>query len=102
MSNVKVKVIKDFKNDWLKQLLPVGFETEIVPTLSTKEKLVVREQTRHSKTTGKVEVVNPAVIAPIGSFEGYTFTATNGEVYSDRWLYLYVGYTPTDKIFEKI
>lgn len=101
MSNVKVKVIKDFKNDWLKQLLPLGFETEIIPTLSIKEKEIFREQTRHDKD-GKLQVIVPAVIAPIGDFEGYTFAASNGEIYSDRWLYLYVGYLPIDKIFDKI
>lgn len=101
MPNTKVKVIKDFKNPFIRVVLPMGFETEITPKLSTKEKIVPAwKSSKWNKVTLKIETFElcPEIIIPIGNFEGYTFIGADGFKYSDN----YLGTTPLNEIFEKI
>ena len=101
MLNIKVRVKVDLKNPFMCEVLPIGFETEIVPKLSTKERVVPAWKTsRWNKETQKVEtfVHYPEYIIPIGNFEGYSFVGADGFKYGDNFL----GTKPLDEIFEKI
>jgi hypothetical protein len=73
MNNIKVKVIFEFKNASAAEVLPLGFETELIPKKGSVNDL------------GK-----------------YTFKGANGETYGDHWIYLMIGYKSIGEIFEKI
>lgn len=92
---MKVKVKKQYL--FLKEILPLGFITELSIKVSTAEKLVYGGRPRYNKTTKTIET--PAeIFAPIGSYEGYTFVGADGETYGD---YLLDG-IHLNTIFEKI
>jgi hypothetical protein len=96
MKKTKVKVHFEFKHSGAAEVLPLGFETELVPIYSDKDKIVANEQRKNGA------VISPAIIAPKGSYEGYTFIGANDETYDDHWIYLMVGYKTISDIFEKI
>lgn len=78
----KVKVIREIES--LKHILPLGFETEIVPVLSDRKKILI-EKTPASKRG--YQLIMDELVAPIGSYEGYTFKGVDGETYNDHTLY---------------
>lgn len=92
---VKVKVKKQYLS--LKDILPFGFETELVVKLSTEEKLIYGGRPMYNKST-KTIITPPEFFAPIDNYEGYTFVGANGETYGDSLLYFY----RLEDIFEKI
>lgn len=100
MPHTKAIVIKQYKQ--LAGILDLGDEVTIVPTLSTEPKVVCREWLmRDPKDRTIVHVVSPEVIAPVGTMEGYTFVAKDGNTYSDKTLEYYLGYVSLEKIFAK-
>ncbi len=101
MPNTKVRVKVELSNPFLRDVLPMGFETVIEPKLSTKERIIPAwKSNKWNKETLRVDTYElcPAIVVPIGNFEGYSFIGANGSRYNDKFL----GSTPLDEIFTKI
>jgi hypothetical protein len=97
--NIKVKVVKTFNNSFSQKVLPIGFETEIIPILSTTEKIIPAWILKKWYMVGiKPFELCPEKIIPIGNFEGYSFIGIDGFKYNEKFL----GKIPLDEIFEKI
>lgn len=92
---MKVRVIKQFPG--FKGILDLGDDVEIIAILSTEEKLICNQL-----RDGKGNIIFPKQVAPVGSFEGYTFKSKNGNEYSDKWIRDWIGYVPMNEIFKKI
>lgn len=73
MTTTKVKIKMEFRHESLAELLPVGFETELVPVYDNN-----------------------------GELEECSFVATDGNTYTDREIYRFIGLKPLSEIFEKI
>src|ERR1019366_8222820 len=104
MPVTKVKVIIDHKNPSFKEVLPIGYETELIPILSTVLKTVPNiEDVLLTKPKAKLFDINgktfinafadmersisvEVVTIPVGSFLGYTFKGANGLMYSGAFI----------------
>lgn len=95
MKTTKV-IVKDSINSCLAEILPVGFETELIPRYTDKDKVIFNETVENGKVT------NPEIIAPAGTFDGFTFMGANGNIYGDYIIKNMVGYVSLDKIFDKL
>jgi hypothetical protein len=97
----KVKVIAQYQQ--LAGVLDKGDEVTIVPILSSEPKLVHHAWVTRDWKTGKVlHTYCPELIAPAGSYEGYTFKSKNGNTYSDKTILNAIGYVSIKKIFAKV
>jgi len=65
-----------------------------------KDTILVHEQTRHNKETGRVEISSPAVIAQKGSYKDFQIKSKNGNYYSGDGIKNMIGYVPLSKIFK--
>ena len=102
MSNTKVKVIAAFKHPIMNEILPVDFETELQPILSTIDKVVCNELTRFNSITKKHEVIFPKQIQPSGSYEGFRFKGANGQTYTNKIIEQMIGFKPISEVFKPL
>ena len=104
MGTIKARCIKQWKQ--LEGVLDLGDEIEITSILSTEPKVVHRAWYHHHDHNGKALKVAvlaaPELIAPVGTYEGFTFVSKNGNTYSHHMIHLCIGYFKMEKLFEKI
>lgn len=98
LTDIKVKVKEEFNH--IKDVFPLGFETEIY--------IVVTDEDEHkpavmvySKEEGKDVVWLEAHTVPKGTYVGMVFKGINGEEYGDKWLSSVHNKSVSD-LFEKI
>lgn len=60
------------------------------------------EQTKLDKTSGKVVIISPAVVAKAGEFKSYVLVTADGRRYSEDCIHSHVGYKPLKQMFEKV
>jgi len=100
MGTIKARVNTQYKQ--LEGMFDLGDEVEIVSVLSTEPRVVFPAQTFFKASVGRHVELIPALIAPIGSFEGFLIKSKNGNTYSDRTLHHALGYIRMEKIFDKL
>lgn len=88
MRNIKVQVICPKKHPVLNKVIPMGFETELVP--SPKEIMYQSEWMRE-----------PMKMVTNG-YAGYTFVGKDGNTYDEKFLFDWFGFKPLTEIFKKI
>lgn len=94
---IKVRVKVDFTHPLLKQWLPLGFETEVIPVLRDEKSLLVRET---KSKDGKV--VSPEVWAEKGTYLTSKIRTADGQLMDDSTLRNFIGYKKYEEIFDKI
>ncbi len=99
--NVTVKM--DFKNESMKKILPIGFETVLQTIVSTEEKILhndvytKRIWDKNLLILGEAKLMIPKVIAPIGSYVKSIFKGADGLTYDSNAL----GFLALCDVFEK-
>ncbi len=94
-----MKVRMKVNHPLLADILPLGFDTELLIKRS-KEDVLVPEM--YSLRKGKMILLSPSYIIPAGNYEGYIFMGDNGEVYGDAVINYVLGPRAISEVFEKI
>ena len=97
---IKVRVKFTTANISFNEILPFGYETELVSVLSTEDRVIVNDWYRyHDKKHVKIA---DEVISPAGDYLYSRFVGANGETYTSDIITNMVGYKSFGEIFDKI
>lgn len=103
MGTIKAICIKQYKQ--LEGVLDLGDIVDIVSILSTEPKVIVKDWYMFINPKNSSEgryLAAPKVVAPVGSFEGFSFLSKNGNTYTDYNIHLALGYYNINNIFAKV
>lgn len=100
---IKVIVKMDFKNETMKKILPLGFETTLQTIVSTEEKIIhndvytKRVWDKDKLILGQAKLMIPKAITPIGNYVKSLFKGADGMTYDSSIL----GFLTLEKVFDK-
>jgi hypothetical protein len=98
-----VQVIKQYKQ--FEGIMDKGDTVLFTPTLSTEPKVLCNEWRKLKVWNNPKEgydIIAPMVIAPSGSFEGYTIITKNGDVLSDTSIRNQIGFVSAKELFKRV
>ncbi len=98
MTTIKVRVKYDSKNEVMKDLLPIGYETELLKEYYEEDHIIPARVVKCKNQNYTI----PEKVIPKGSYKRFCFVAANGNVCTDKMIIGMIGYKPLDEIFDKI